>query len=181
MGTTAQGVLRASRCPLLAVERSARPPAGGGRAGDAPYRRILVPVDGSQPAQAGLREAIRLASGRKAAVLRLLHVIEPHPVLHGMDLPIADTWLRGKVQAGEKILREAQACAGRRKVRSGTVLHRRPDRAATDVITEEAQRWKADIVVMGTHGRRGISRAVLGSNAEAVVRASVAPVMTVRG
>jgi nucleotide-binding universal stress UspA family protein len=50
-----------------------------------------------------------------------------------------------------------------------------------DVILNEARKWRADVIVMGTHGRRGISRTLLGSDAEAVVRSATAPVLLVRG
>jgi nucleotide-binding universal stress UspA family protein len=50
-----------------------------------------------------------------------------------------------------------------------------------DVILNEARKWRADLLVMGTHGRRGFSHLLLGSTAEGVVRASAKPVLLVRG
>jgi nucleotide-binding universal stress UspA family protein len=51
---------------------------------------------------------------------------------------------------------------------------------AADAIVEEAGKWKADVIVLGTHGRRGLRRALLGSDAEEVVRNASVPVLLVR-
>ena len=54
------------------------------------YKRILVPIDGSRTAAAGLREAIRLASGAAGTTIRLLHVMDPLPAVQGMEAIITD-------------------------------------------------------------------------------------------
>jgi nucleotide-binding universal stress UspA family protein len=181
MGTTAQGVLREARCPLLVLERSRRTSGRTPAAKGATYRRILVPVDGSRPALAGLREAARLAAGHADAIVRLVHVLEPHPaVLHGLKLSIADTWLRGRLARGEQILRDARAFAKRCGVRAEAVFRQRAPQGAAERIAKEAERWLPDVIVMGTHGRRGIGRAVLGSDAQAVLRTSAVPVIAIR-
>jgi nucleotide-binding universal stress UspA family protein len=144
------------------------------------YKRILVPVDGSPAAAAGLREAIKLASARPDSTIRLLHVLEPLPALQGMEVIITGTLLRNMTAFGEKVLKDARALVERHGIRAEAVFQKRSQKRAADGIVREARRWKADAVVMGTHGRRGISRAVLGSDADMVVRDVAVPVVLVR-
>jgi len=143
------------------------------------YRRILVPIDGSDTASRGLAEAIELAKGQKAA-LRLLHVVDqaalvqyPEATLYGADLP------RALEKRGQEILAEAEAVVRKHGLKVDTVFHRRLGRAA-DVIIQQAKKWPADIIVLGTHGRRGVNRLVMGSDAELVVRATPVPVLLIR-
>ena len=144
------------------------------------YKRILVPIDGSRAAEGGLREAIRLASGSRGATIRLLHVLEPLPALQGMEVIITDTLLDNMTSFGEKILHNARAMVESHGIRAEAVFRKKPLQRAADGITAEIRKWKADVVVMGTHGRRGLSRVVLGSDAETVVRMSNVPVVLVR-
>jgi nucleotide-binding universal stress UspA family protein len=143
------------------------------------YKKILVPIDGSRTSELGLREAIRLAAGSRATI-RLVHVLEPAPALQGMEASFTDTLLNNMLQFGDKILKKAQAQIERNGIRAETVFHRKSQERAADGIAAEARKWKADVVVMGTHGRRGISRLMLGSNAEATVHSSAVPVLLVR-
>ena len=145
------------------------------------YKRILVPLDGSRAAEAGLQEAIRLASGNRDATIRLLHVLEPLPALQGMEVIITEALLDNMTGFGEKILQNARAVVESRGIRAETVFRKKPPQRAADGIAAEIRRWKADIVVMGTHGRRGLTRIVLGSDAEMVVRMAAVPVVLVRG
>lgn len=144
------------------------------------YKRLLVPVDGSPAAEAGLREAIKLASASRGSTIRLLHVLEPLPALQGMEVVITGALLKNMTAFGEKVLENARALVERNGVRAETVFQRRSQKRAADGIAREARRWKADVIVMGTHGRRGFSRAVLGSDADMVVRDATAPVVLVR-
>lgn len=66
-------------------------------------------------------------------------------------------------------------------VKAEAVMYENLSGRVADLILKEARKWRADIIVMGTHGRRGIGHALLGSDAEAVVRSSPAPVLLVRG
>ena len=144
------------------------------------YKRILVPIDGSRAAEAGLREAVRLASGSRDATIRLLHVLEPLPALQGMEVIITDALLDNMTSFGEKILQNALAIVESHGIRAETVFRRKSPQRAADGIMAEIRKWKADVVVMGTHGRRGLSRVVLGSDAEMVVRMSSVPVVLIR-
>jgi len=143
------------------------------------YKRILVPIDGSRTAAAGLREAIRLASGG-GATIRLLHVMDPLPAIQGMEAIITDQLIENMEGFGEKVLKNAKALVRRSGIGADAVFQKRALGRASDEIVRQARKWRADIIVMGTHGRRGVSRILLGSDAEAVVRQSPAPVLLVR-
>ena len=71
--------------------------------------------------------------------------------------------------------------AQREGVKTDSVLLDSVGGPASDAILGEAKAWSADLVVMGTHGRRGLARLVMGSDAEAVVRACTVPVLLVHG
>jgi nucleotide-binding universal stress UspA family protein len=144
------------------------------------YQRILVPVDGSRTATCGLREAIRLAKGHDTT-LRLLHVIDRLPLLQGMEPPvIIEELLRSAERAGHAVLEAGAALAAKHSVQAQTIMRKPPRGRVADTILDEARKWKAGLIVMGTHGRRGVRHLLLGSDAESVVRAARAPVLLVR-
>jgi nucleotide-binding universal stress UspA family protein len=144
------------------------------------YKRILVPIDGSVAADAGLREAIKLASVRRGATIRLLHVLEPLPALQGMQAAVTGPLLKNMTVFGEQILRDARARVERKGIRAETVFQKRSQKRAADGIEREARAWKPDLIVMGTNGQRGLTRALLGSDAETVARAVTVPILLVR-
>jgi len=144
------------------------------------YKRILVPIDGSTAADAGVREAIKLATGHRDSTIRLLHVLEPLPALQGTEVIISGALLKNMTAFGEKILKDAKGLVEQNGIRAETAFQRRSQKRAADGIELEARRWKADAIVMGTNGQRGLSRAVLGSDAELVARAADVPVVLVR-
>lgn len=145
------------------------------------YRRILVPVDGSKPSNLGLREAIRLARGQRAK-LQLVHVVDQHTVLLSateVGVPLEPV-MRSMRKAGRRILRNAEALAARHRLKCTTAILETMTGPAADLIVRQAKKWRADLIVIGTHGRRGVSRVLMGSDAEQIVRASPVPVMLVR-
>ena len=144
------------------------------------YKRILVPIDGSVAADAGLREAIKLASARGGATIRLLHVLEPLPALQGMEMVITGPLLKNMTTFGKKILDDAKALVKRNGIRAETVFQNRSQTRAADGILREARSWEPDLIVMGTNGQRGLRRAVLGSDTETVARAVTVPILLVR-
>ncbi len=146
------------------------------------YKKILVPVDGSHTSTRGLQEAVRLAKDQHARV-RLMHVVDEWSVIQsaGMDGGGAGDILDALEESGKDALRNAKALADRHGVKAETVMYRNLSGRVADFIVKEARKWDADVIVMGTHGRRGISHALLGSDAEAVVKLSGVPVMLVRG
>jgi len=142
------------------------------------YKRILVPVDGSAVSHRGLKEAIKLAREWDAR-LRLFHVVAEYAAYANAEVsvdigPILDS-LR---KQGERTLAKVKARA--RNVRFESGLAENPGGRIADTIVDEAKRWRADLIVMGTHGRRGLRRFVLGSVAQEVVATAPCPVVTVR-
>lgn len=143
------------------------------------YRTILVAIDGSPASDKGLREAVRIAG--KESTLRILHVVDDLPAFAGlapsawMDLVPA---LRKK---GRETLSAALKAAKDAGVEATGLLRETVGDPAADAIVAEAEAQGADLIVLGTHGRRGVRRALLGSDAEIVVRNSPVPVLLVRG
>jgi len=144
------------------------------------YRKILVPIDGSHTAKEGLREAIRLAQESRGATIRLLHVLEPLPALQGMEVIITKQVLRNLHAFGNRVLKDAKSLVEQQGIRAEAVFRKPGTGRASAAIIAEAGRWKPDVIVMGTHGRRGISRLVMGSDAEAVARFAPVPVLLIR-
>jgi nucleotide-binding universal stress UspA family protein len=143
------------------------------------YKRILVPVDGSPTSNKGMTEAIKLAKASRAR-LRLLHVVEEFAAFSapevGVDIgPVLDAMRAGGRKTLARIERRARAAGAR----PDTALAENFGMRVADTIVEQAKRWRADLIVMGTHGRRGVKRVLLGSDAELVVRYSPVPVLLV--
>lgn len=144
------------------------------------YSRILVPIDGSPTSRRGLEEALRLAKTVKAAV-RLVHVVDESALTMNPEAATATVPLLEQfTEAGKQILAEAQAAAQREGVQAETVMYENIAGRVADRILDEAAKWRAELIVMGTHGRRGIRHAVLGSDAETVVHQTKVPVLLVR-
>jgi len=145
------------------------------------YAKILVPVDGSQASVAGLTEAIRIAKSQGSEI-RLVHVVDALILEAGYGAGIyAFDAVEVLRKAGRDILAAAQMIARHEGVVANSVLLESVGGPASDVILAEARACSADLVVMGTHGRRGLARLVMGSDAEAVVRTCTAPVLLVHG
>ena len=147
------------------------------------YRRILVPVDGSPTSNLGLREAIRLAKGGGAR-LRVLNVLDEKLVVPGVDTysPADVATLAGALNLeGRRAAKNALALARRHGVRAVAELAEGRGRYVSDVIVAAAKLARADLIVMGTHGRRGLNRLLMGSDAERVLRETPVPVLFVRG
>jgi nucleotide-binding universal stress UspA family protein len=146
------------------------------------YKRILVPVDGSATSRRGLRAAIDLAKAQRARLV-ILNVVDAVQVFAAMEGAAA--YDAGIVEAlrdaGKRILAGAAAEAKKRGVKANTVLAENLAGRVADVIVRQARRQRSDLLVLGTHGRRGLSRMVMGSDAELVVRYAPAPVLLVRG
>jgi nucleotide-binding universal stress UspA family protein len=144
------------------------------------YKRILVPVDGSATSKRGLAEAIKLARSGGAR-LRLLHVVDEVALIAGLPDAVYTQELFDTVRgSGKRVLARALAQAKTRGVRADSRLVENFSRRVADVIVREARKWRADLLVLGTHGRRGVTRMVMGSDAELVVRHAPAPVLLVR-
>ena len=145
------------------------------------YKRIFVPVDGSSAANRGLKEATRIARQQGASLILFHAIDESFLAAAGDGMVLPDSLIPSLRDAGRKILARALAVARKHRVRARAVLSERIVGAVADSIIREARRFKADLIVMGTHGRRGVRRLVLGSDAEQVLRQTPVPVLLVRG
>jgi len=145
------------------------------------YQRILVPVDGSNTAQRGLAEAIRLAR-LTGGQLRLLHRVDALSMTSAMGAyaPFSNDVLAQMRTDGEALLEQARAQALAEGVAADVVLDDGVHSRLADWVVEEVRAWNADVVVLGTHGRRGVGRMLLGSDAEQVLRICPVPVLLVR-
>lgn len=146
------------------------------------YQKILVPTDGSRLSDKAVREAVMLAQAGKGKLI-LFHVVAPYqmPVYaEGMTMPTV---------SGEKAARISARRAGRilsaaaKRVQAAKVPVSKAwaiSGAAHDAIVEIAKRRKCDLIVMASHGRRGLSRLLLGSETQAVLSRVSVPVLVVR-
>lgn len=145
-----------------------------------PYKRILVPVDGSEPANVALAEAIRVARAT-GGELRLLHVVEQQILSSMPDAAMLTNQLVEALEAaGNELLRGGVQEAANAGVGADSVRVEGRARRVSEVIVEQAAAWPADLVVMGTHGRRGLDHLLLGSDAERVARSVSVPLLLVR-
>lgn len=146
------------------------------------YAKIMVAMDGSTIAMHALDEAMRMAESQKAELI-LVYVIE-YPHIYVADLgydpaPITEALLN----EGQRVIAQAEALARKRHIGIRSLLI--DNRETTDSIAEQllkaANGHKADLVVLGTHGRGGFKRLLLGSVAVAFLRSSPCPVLLVPG
>ena len=144
------------------------------------YKRIVVPVDGSETAQKALTTALQMARESNGCV-HLVHVVE------GLTPMAADPYgaYSGEVvevmrQSGRKILDDALALARAEGVQANTQLFDNFGERLAEVVADSATRFNADLMVVGTHGRRGLGRVLMGSGAEQIIRLSPVPVLVLR-
>ncbi|MEW9898835.1 universal stress protein [Chitinivorax sp. PXF-14] len=144
------------------------------------YQRILVPVDDSETSHRALDEAGKFAKDQRA-VLRLVSVIDLAQFSWGgaefLDTSDLQASLR---EAGKKTLEAAQERLKADGVEAETALVETWGGRIAGLVVEEATRWQADVIVMGTHGWTGLDHLILGSVAEGVVRITPVPVLLVR-
>lgn len=141
------------------------------------YKRILVPVDGSDTSNKALESALQLARSADGCV-RLVHVLDELDFVSGYGY--APDLVKTARDEAEGILKAARQVAQSAGVPAEARLVDSLGKRLGEAVAEQVEAWKADLVVVGTHGRRGIARAVLGSGAEQVVRSAAVPVLVVR-
>lgn len=146
------------------------------------YQRILVPVDGSSTSGKGLSEAIALAKltgGR----IHLLHVVrEPFEAIGIDGAMCTGADIHRLVREGaELVLAMATEQVKKAGIAVDSELLDSFDGRVCDLVVRAVQSWSADLIVIGTHGRRGVGRMLLGSDAEQILRLAPIPVLLVRG
>jgi nucleotide-binding universal stress UspA family protein len=141
------------------------------------YKRILVPVDGSETSTRALVAALQMAREGGGRV-RLVHTLDELAYLTGFE--VSGDLIRLAREYAGKVLQDALEVAKSAGVPADSKLIEGTCARLGEVVAAEAQAWEADLVVVGTHGRRGVSRVLLGSGAEQVLRLAPVPVLTVR-
>jgi len=177
LGSVADGLIRRAHQPVLLIR-----PEKGAHAPEAPaFHRILVPLDGSRFSESVLDNAARLAR-LYGAELHLVRVI-------AYPIEIASPYLPHTVQMNQEVVDEAKVAAESYlkaiadRLEGGEVrvdTHVVVDSQAGQALCSTAEEVDADLVVMATHGRGGIKRALLGSTADKVIRSAHIPVLIQR-
>lgn len=144
------------------------------------YQRIFVPVDESKTSNVALQEAIRFAQDQHA-IIRLVHVVDLAQFFWGGAEFIDTSELQQNlITAGQKVLAEAEEKVKAAGITVDSQLHQTYGERIARVISDDAKAWNADIVVMGTHGKRGFDHLLLGSVAEGVMRMATTPLLMIR-
>ena len=176
LGSTAERVIRGASCPVLTVRMEpadiedtsvlSRPVT---------LERILVPIDFSDCSLDALGYAAVVAQQAKASLM-LLHVLEP--VSYGLDFTLGQS--KARHADAETWAKRLEELVSSRQHPTMQVESQLRGGFPSDSILDSAQTLPCDLIVMGTHGRRGISHTISGSVAEAVLRKARCPVITVR-
>ncbi len=147
------------------------------------YKRIFVAIDNSSTAQKALDEAIQLAV-KLGAELCIGTALDEAPVTqHGMglgsyiDVDRVKQEMRG---TGDALLDKAAAQAKAAGCEAYRILIESDQKRLSDMLIDAAAQWNADLIVMGTHGRRGFERLLVGSVAEHMIRAATTTLLLVR-
>lgn len=144
------------------------------------YATILVPVDGSETSNNGLTEAIKFAKSQGSRIC-LLHVVNEFVFDYSFNAALYTTDVVDSLrERGKAILAEAAARVKQEGLAASAVLLESIGGPAADLIVAKADELHADLIVMGTHGRRGMRRLVMGSDAEQVLRMANVPVLMVK-
>lgn len=177
LGSTAERIIRAAPCPVLAVrtEEQRMEESSSHLSDPATIKRILAPVDFSDCSLDALEYGALVAQRCKAA-LTILHVMEP--VSYGLDFTLPHV---AKREQDRTVITDKLSGLVSALTAAGLVCDSRISGGLpVDSILGASMTHGADMIVMGTHGRRGLSHALFGSVAEAVLRKSSCPVLTVR-
>jgi nucleotide-binding universal stress UspA family protein len=177
LGSVAERVVRLANVPVMLVRQSVTALT------DAGFKRILVPVDGSQASTKALWMADEIAV-KLGAELEFLNVIPdmPPPLADPIGMGGLAYDYSGTLEAiedeAERVVETAKAKATAPNVKASSV--RADGQRIADVIVQAARLGQADLIVMGTHGRGGFDRFLLGSVAEGVAHHASVPVLLVR-
>jgi nucleotide-binding universal stress UspA family protein len=147
------------------------------------YKNIMLAIDGSKVSDSLVDELIKLTKGQDVN-LRIIHVLDESFVNYGGPtfdyLSLIAHWR----EEGQNTLdNAAKIIAKKSSIKVETsLLELKPEQGrVAEAIAEEAKKWSADLLIIGTHGRRGFSRFFLGSVAENIIRIATTPLLLVRG
>ncbi len=178
VGSTTERVVKDGPCPVLAVPKlgdEAAKPIAETAAPPIPIRHILAPVDFSSPSLDSLEYAIQLANGLGAKVT-LVHVLEP--VYYDLERGLGS--IEQEARKREHWKKQLTELTDLVKSFGLPAAFEIAGGVPSDAILSCGVRSGCDLIVMGTHGRRGVSRIRFGSVAEAVLRRATCPVLTVK-
>ncbi len=176
LGSTAERIIRMAHCPVLTVPvKKQRADGGPITESSTTPKRVLVAVDFSDCSLDALEYGALIAQ-RSNASLKLLHVLEP--VSYGLDFTLPRTAEReSSKRAVMKRLSDLVSALASAGLASDSLIS---GGLPADSILDAARAQSADMIIIGTHGRRGLSHVLFGSVAESVIRRSACPVLTVR-
>lgn len=146
------------------------------------YKKIMLAIDGSDTSDAAINEVIKLTKGHDVH-LRIVHVVDETFIYTGGPAFDYLSYIAECREEGQKILDAAEKkITSQSSIKTETsLIELKPFlRRIAEVIVEEAKEWPADLLVIGTHGRRGFSRLFLGSVAENIIRIATMPILLVR-
>ncbi len=147
------------------------------------YKKIFVAIDDSPTSQRALVEAIQLAQASQAALCIAHACDEGLLAQHGMGIGSYIDVERTKQairEGGQSLLDEALTQATATGITVETSLLEATDKRVAELIAAGAEAWNADLIVVGTHGRRGVARLLVGSVAENLVRIAHTSLLMVR-
>jgi nucleotide-binding universal stress UspA family protein len=178
-GSVTEHVIRAAPVPVFTVRRPDDAGEGDestGATGDLPrYERVLVPTDGSDTAERAVDHALAIAEAFDGE-LHALTVVDVGAVASSSDIVPSDTVIESLTDRGEAAVADVAERADERGVEAVTEVRQEFPGSGILGYTREHE---VDIVVMGTHGRTGLGRVLLGSTAERVIRRAEVPVCAV--
>lgn len=145
------------------------------------YARILLCSDGGTTSEKALSEALKFSKDQSAE-LRVLHVLDVREPDMGEGQILADpsSVVRERKQAARDLLAGVSEKAQAAGAKVACELCEVTDQSISDAVLDEAARWGAELIVVGSHGRHGLSRLLLGSVSDAIVRNAKVPVLVVR-
>lgn len=141
------------------------------------FRRILVPVDGSPASHQALVAALDMARGTDSQ-LKVVHHLNEFDHLKGFQY--APELVREARRIADGVLTQAFEMAMAAGVKAEAQMIEEPGERLGEAIAREAKAWNADLIVVGTHGRKGIQRLMLGSGAEQIIRLAPCAVLAHR-
>jgi nucleotide-binding universal stress UspA family protein len=143
------------------------------------YQNILCPVDGSDASLAGRTEAIKLAK-LIGSRIRFMYIVDTYVYNTDPNEMVDIDALDNAGAEGKKMLQESVVAAAAAGVAAEPLLLETSGLQVAEAIVYEAKSWPAHLIVMGTHGRKGLTHMVMGSDAEGVMRSTSVPVLLAR-
>lgn len=138
------------------------------------YKHLLLPTDGSELSMHGVRQGLELAKAINSKV-SVIVVALPYPLIHPAT---GESWRKAQQEMAESAFAAVKGVADAMGVQVSTII--KVDETPADAIVQAAQEQGCDLIVMSSHGRRGVRRLLLGSQTAEVVSRSLVPVLVAR-